>query len=237
MPSTSNLGLPLVEAAQSQKHVTVNEAFVGLDAVCQLVLQSTSETVPPVAPPEGAVYAIPSGAQEPWSNFSGHLATYANGGWVYIEPRLGWRAFLADAQTIAVFDGSNWVSLASDTSASGVRTEFTPLEISHQVYPGASNSTLLTIPANSVVFGITGRVTSEVSGTLSTWRLGVAGATDRYGSGLGTGLNSYALGLTGTPMTYYSDTDVRLTAESGDFSAGEIALVLHLLQLGVPSPV
>ncbi len=237
MPNTSNLGLPLVEAAQSQKHVTVNEAFIGLDAVCQLVLQSRTETVPPVAPPDGAVFAIPSGAQAPWSNFVGQLATDSNGGWVYIQPKIGWRAFLADAQTMAVFDGATWAPEASGAAPSGVRTELTPLEITHQVYPGASNFTSLTIPANSVVFGVTGRVTSEISGSLSAWQLGVTGAEDRYGSGLGTGLNSYAHGLTGTPMAYYSDTDLRLTAQGGDFAGGEITLVLHLLQLGLPAPV
>ncbi|MDJ0992602.1 MAG: DUF2793 domain-containing protein [Dinoroseobacter sp.] len=237
MPNTANLGLPLLEAAQSQKHVTVNEAFAGVDALCQLVLQSLSVSVPPVAPPNGSVYAIPPGAQAPWSNHSGALATYSNGGWLYIQPRLGWRAWLAEIQASVIYDGSEWVPETQSAAPSGALSDLTPLEISHQVLPGATGSTTLTIPENSLVFGITARVTSAITGSLSSWRLGVAGADDRYGSGLGTGLNSYVLGLTGTPMTYYSNTPLQLTAEGGTFNGGEVTLVIHLLRLQLPKPV
>lgn len=37
MATTSRLGLPLLEASQSQKHVTVNEAFTRLDDLWQLL--------------------------------------------------------------------------------------------------------------------------------------------------------------------------------------------------------
>jgi len=33
MDETARIGLPLVQAAQAQKHVTVNEAFARLDAL------------------------------------------------------------------------------------------------------------------------------------------------------------------------------------------------------------
>ena len=40
MVKTANLELPLVQAAQAQKHVTVNEALALLDAAAQLRLAS-----------------------------------------------------------------------------------------------------------------------------------------------------------------------------------------------------
>ncbi|NND41100.1 MAG: DUF2793 domain-containing protein, partial [Silicimonas sp.] len=38
MADTSRLGLPLLDPAQAQKHVTVNEAFLRLDALSQITL-------------------------------------------------------------------------------------------------------------------------------------------------------------------------------------------------------
>jgi hypothetical protein len=64
MTDTANLALPLVQPAQAQKHVTVNEALARIDGLAQLTLQSVSETVPPVSPAEGTAYGVPSGAVE-----------------------------------------------------------------------------------------------------------------------------------------------------------------------------
>jgi hypothetical protein len=237
MPNTFNLELTLLEPSQAQKHVTVNEALVRLDALGQLVLQSVVETTPPVAPPEGAVYGIPAGAQAPWSNFVGQLATFVNGGWVYFLPRPGWRAWLLDADADVVFDGVTWRSVSPRATASGAVSDVTPLEFVHVVSPGVANLTTVPLPANCVVFAVTARVTSEITGSFSTWRLGVESSDDRYGSGLGGGLNSFARGLTGTPLTYYEDTPLQLTAEGGVFAAGEVTFVVHLLRPGLPTTV
>ena len=47
MGETANLGLPLLQPAQAQKHVTVNEALVRLDAALHLSLLSISTATPP----------------------------------------------------------------------------------------------------------------------------------------------------------------------------------------------
>ncbi|WP_425090953.1 DUF2793 domain-containing protein [Tropicimonas sp. S265A] len=237
MSNTFNLGLPLLEASQAQKHVTVNEALVGVDALSQLVLQSVSMVVPPVTPVDGAVYAVPSGAQGAWSGFDGKIAAYSNGGWVYFLPKAGWRAWLIEEDAEVVFDGVSWRSVAFGMSSSGAATNLAPIEFTHSVTPGSTNETAVHIPASSVVLGITGRVISEISGTLASWRLGVAGSDDRYGTGLGSATNSYARGLTGTPLTYYADTPLVLTAEGGEFAAGEVTLVIHVMQLDLPQTV
>ncbi len=46
MSETYQFKLALLEAAQAQKHVTVNEAFARLDALAQLRVQSRSADVP-----------------------------------------------------------------------------------------------------------------------------------------------------------------------------------------------
>ena len=46
MSNTTNLVLPLIEAAQAQKHITHNEALTTLDAVVQLSASARDMTGP-----------------------------------------------------------------------------------------------------------------------------------------------------------------------------------------------
>ena len=62
MSETGQFGLPLIEAAQAQKHVTVNDALWRLDTLAQLRLLSISESVPPVSPADGAALPDRTGA-------------------------------------------------------------------------------------------------------------------------------------------------------------------------------
>ena len=89
MARTANLQLPLVQASQAQKHVTVNEAFGLVDGLAQLTLASLSVASPPVAPVDGTAYAIPAGASGAWTMEAGKVAIASNGGWVYVMPRAG----------------------------------------------------------------------------------------------------------------------------------------------------
>lgn len=50
MSDTRNFAMPLLDAAQAQKHVTVNEAIVRADALAARQVQSRSESVPPATP-------------------------------------------------------------------------------------------------------------------------------------------------------------------------------------------
>ena len=72
---------------------------------------------------------------------------------------------------------------------------------------------------------------------LTGWRIGVAGRTIGTDRGWAYGLNSYLVGLSGSPVTYYAATPLLLTAEGGSFAAGTIRLALHLLQLEPPRAV
>jgi hypothetical protein len=55
---TPNLRLPYIMAAQSQKHVTHNEAIRALDAVVQLAVLDRDLAAPPVSPAEGDRYIV-----------------------------------------------------------------------------------------------------------------------------------------------------------------------------------
>jgi hypothetical protein len=237
MPDTPNLALPLLSPSQAQKHVTVNEALGRLDAAVQLSVVSRTLTLPPVAASEGTAYLVPTGAANAWAGQGGRIAVRQNGGWVFLTPRAGWRAFVAAESLHVLFDGIDWAENAVAVAPGGSALAFAVREFDHAVAAGATSTTAAEIPGNAVVFGVTGRVLSDITGTLSTWRLGVAGSDDRYGTGLGSGEGAWVRGLTGSPLTYYAPTALLLTAEGGNFGGGgTVRLSVHYATIGLPRP-
>lgn len=83
----------------------------------------------------------------------------------------------------------------------------------------------------------TARMVMPITGVgVSSWSLGVSGAIDRYGSGLGLGSNSYAKGMTG-PLVYWAGTPLELTADAGTFDGGTVRLAVHYVELNPPRAV
>jgi hypothetical protein len=236
MTDTANLGLPLVQPAQAQKHVTVNEALARIDGLAQLTLVSVSETVPPVSPAEGTAYGVPAGAVECLGGAGG-----ACGG--CHRRRLGLRSGAhgvaghgARRGQTAVFDGADWRLGAVTLSPGGASLNLRSLEMDVALSPGASVVTSLAFPARAIVFGVTGRVTAAISGTATGWEIGVAGDTARFGTGLGLAQNSW-LGGPGAPVVYWDATPLVVTAIGGDFAAGAIRLVAHFAEIALPASV
>lgn len=237
MGDTKQFGLPLLSGSQAQKHVTVNEALARLDAVAQLRLESRIETVPPTEAEDGAAFAVPTGAVNAWNGHEGSLAVFANGGWVYLAPIAGWRAWVADEGRFLVFDGYKWRAEVVAVSQGGAATKMRVVEFDHVIGAGASSDTIGMISSGEQVIGVTGRIMAGITGTLTSWELGVAGSTNRYGNGLGLAAGSWVRGLSGTPVTYWSDTALQLTAQGGDFGGGVIRLAIHSIQLEPPRSV
>ncbi|MDU8945702.1 DUF2793 domain-containing protein [Ovoidimarina sediminis] len=237
MTETPMLGLPLVQPSQAQKHVTVNEALARIDALGQLVIASRATSTPPSAPEEGTVHAVPAGAVNAWAGQEGQLALFLNGGWAFIAARAGWQGWIADEGTPALFDGSVWVAGTGAASPNGAASTLRVIEADHTVGAGAISDTGALIPAQSLVIGITGRVLTTITGTATSWRLGIGGVSDdRYGSGLGLSAGSWARGLTSSPLAYYSDTALTLTGEGGAFdgAGGIVRLAVHVIELALP---
>lgn len=237
MAETSQFGLPLLAAAQAQKHVTVNEALAVVDAIAQLRLQSTTQSVAPTTPVDGDAYVVAPGSIGDWLGQDGKVAIATNGYWRFLTPKVGWQAFNVETGANVLFDGTNWLdsTLAATQQGSGTIHEIA--ELDHVIGAGSTETTLDIIPSNAVVTGVTGRVISAITGTLTSWELGVAGATNRFGSGLGLALNSYVLGVTGTPTAYYADTPLVLTSTGGDFAGGTVRLAVHMSRLAPPRAV
>jgi hypothetical protein len=231
MARTMQFGLPLVAPAQAQKHVTVNEALARLDAVAQLRVVSSILPTPPSPVLDGACFLVPEGAEGEWAGAAGRIAVGANGGWAILEPRAGWLAWDEGAGVRRLYDGAAWIEDAVAVSRHGAATITQILEFDHEIIAGPTNATSVAIPSQAQVIGVTGRVISPLGGTLSGWRVGVAGSDDRYATGLGTGLNAHLSGLSGSPLTYYAPTPLLLSAEGGSFAEGSVRLAVHLTRI------
>lgn len=238
MSDTPRFGLPLVEGAQAQKHVTVNEALSRLDALASARVVSITENGPPASPGEGDVWAVADGAHSEWLGQEGTLACYLNGGWVFDAVPEGWQVW--DQATGQRFTrlGSHWAATEADgtqaVSPGGALTQAGISEIDHTIGAGPTSTTAQVILDKAIVLGVSARVTDAITGATS-WDLGVAGSPDRYGTGFGTGAGSFAEGVTGTPLAYYGGTPLVLTAQGGDFVGGTVRIAVHYLAISAPT--
>jgi len=111
MSSTPHLALPLLAAAQAQKHVTHNEALSCLDALVHLSVKERNRTAPPATPEEGDRYLVGAGATGAFSGQQARIALFDLGAWRFLVPRPGWRAYVEAEDAIVVFDGEEWHDL------------------------------------------------------------------------------------------------------------------------------
>lgn len=109
MTDTIRLALPLLEAAQAQKHVTHNEALIALDALAHLSVRSRNQAAPPPAPAEGDVYLVAAAPSGAFVGHAGAVAMFHGGGWDFRMPRKGWRAYVEGENALVVFDGESWI--------------------------------------------------------------------------------------------------------------------------------
>lgn len=232
--ATANHDLPLLMPAQAQKHVTVNDALMRLDGMVDLVLQSLQRVTPPATPVDGMCWGVPALAQGAWQGQSGKIAIAANGGWVFVTPRAGGRAFVADQGVNAIHNGTGWIAGAVNLGAHGSGLVAMQQTTEVTLTAGAQVVSDLLIPPGAMVLGVTARVTQAITGTLTTWRLGTAGADDRFGQGLGRALGSWGRGILSQPLTYWDLTPVIMSATGGQFAAGRVRLVAHWLELRIP---
>lgn len=238
--------LPYLQAAQAQKHVTHNEALRRLDGLVNLTVEDRSRSTPPANPIEGAAYLVAAGATGLWAGWSGDIALWADGAWMRLPARIGWRLWVIGEQVILVRLAAGWVTLdlamgllvrgvSTDLAegALGSRTRVGAIEASVTGLSGSSVTTALTIPAGALVIGVSARVTTAITGATG-FALGIAGEPAAFGAGFGIGAGSLAQ-LPITPRAFALATPVRVSAEAGSFTGGALRLACHTLSIGAPA--
>ena len=119
MTDTSNLGLPCIEAAQAQKHVTHNEALRILDSIVQLAVLDRDLNAPPPSPSEGERWIV-TASPAPTGDWTGHgdeVAAWQDGGWQFSTPKVGWIAYVVDEGALVTWNGTAWGDFFSTVTA------------------------------------------------------------------------------------------------------------------------
>lgn len=247
MFETNQFKLPLLQASQAQKHVTVNEAIARLDALAQLRLESLTQTNPPATATDGLCYWVPTGATADWQGVENKIAVFSNGGWVFLGVKDGWRAWVVDLASEMQFAGGTWQNLAAGGSGSsagvqgalGSSVETKLLEFEHDISESGANSTSEEIPANSIVNLVSFRVSEEiVTDGATTWRLGISNSATRYGSGYGLSLNTSGFGGANKTTFFYPNAkSLYLSVTSGSFVSGKIIFSVFYDQYELPNAI
>lgn len=111
MSTTPILALPLLAAAQAQKHVTLNEALFLLDALTQIAVKELGRNSPPDQPMAGDRYIVGTAPTANFTGKAGMLAAFDGAAWTYTTLRAGFIFFVTSENRLYVFDGSTFKSL------------------------------------------------------------------------------------------------------------------------------
>ena len=112
MTNSPNLNLPYLLAAQSQKHVTHNEALRALDCVVQLTVLDRNLAAPPATPAEGDRYIVAASPTGAWAGQTNTIAAFQDAAWLFYPPKEGWITWIADENIAVAFDGAAWTTLS-----------------------------------------------------------------------------------------------------------------------------
>lgn len=237
MTDTPNLGIALLEAAQAQKHVTVNEAFQRLDALAQLTVIDRDLTAPPGSPVDGDTYIVGPSATGTWAGQDGKLAVLFSGAWVFFTPKTGWKAFIVDESIDSYWNGTIWttVTVSSTPQVDSPNGATMVLGIAEEelTMTGADVTSTVVFPNRSIIQAVSVYVTSDITGATS-YDCGLASEVSKFGGTLGIANGSNNVGVIG-PTAVYSDTSIVLTANGSNFTGGTVRVALQYIQMTAPT--
>lgn len=233
MTDTPRLGLPAIEAAQAQKHITHNEALALLDTLVQLAVESRSLTSPPGLPAEGDCYIPAPGATGAWSGWDLQLAAFSGGAWTRIVPKSGMKAWIKSERLTVTYEDGIWrdgITLTAHGGRVTIRAKEEELTLAGAFVETADAAF---IPDRAIVLGVSSRTTQAIAGATS-YGVGISGDTTKFGNLLGAALGSTNVGVIG-PTAFYADTKVRITANGPNFTAGKVRLACYFLEMSAPA--
>jgi hypothetical protein len=108
MATTSHLGIALVEQAQAQKEITINQAFSRIDALLNTGAKSRAIATPPALPANGDLYIVASSPTGDWVGQAEKI-TYFDEIWRFITPIEGMTLWVNDEDLLYSYNGSAWV--------------------------------------------------------------------------------------------------------------------------------
>ena len=232
MGTTIN-NLPLMDSAQTQKYLTFNTAISYLDALTNVTVFNRALTAPPASPSEGDRYIVKGTATGSWTGQENKIAIFIGTNWVFFTPSEGWRAYDQATNEEIIFTGSVWLSKVEGSSGSNGSSHIFHTTEELVVLSGASVSSSFSFPNQCLIYGVSLRVISAVTGA-SSFDCGDGSDVDRFGASLEISLGSVNQGVIG-PSGNYSSTNIVLTANGSNFTGGSVRIAAHYSVLSPPS--
>ncbi len=84
-----------------------------LDAVVHLSVKSRNRVEAPETPASGDRYLVAAAPAGAWTGKGGAIASFIDGGWLFVMPAIGWQAYVEDEALLLVFDGILWNGVLS----------------------------------------------------------------------------------------------------------------------------
>jgi hypothetical protein len=199
MTTTNHLGVTLLEQAQAQKEVTVNEALSRIDAILNTGAVTQSVSTPPGSPVAGAVYIIGSSPTGAWAGKAKQI-TYFDQIWRFIVPNEGMSLWVNDEDLLYSYDGTNWVV----PSGSGTGT-VTSVSVTTANGISGSVATATTTPAITLTLGAITPSSVAATGTVSGSNLSGTNTGDQTitltGNVTGSGTGSFTTTIANGAVT------------------------------------
>lgn len=237
MTITPNLNITLMEAAQGQKHITANEAFLRIDALAQLSVIDRNLSTPPGSPADGDTYIVGGSATGAWAGQEERLAVAFLGSWIFYIPNIGWKAYIIDESLDAFWNGSSWaavvVSATPQVDSPNGASMLLGIAEEELTLSGPSVTSTVFIPTRSIIQGVSTYTSDTITGA-SSYDCGYAASGSEFGGGLGIPIGANNVGVIG-PTAVYSDTTITLTANGSDFTGGKVRVALQYIQLTPPT--
>ncbi len=217
--TTPRSALPLLAAAQAQKHVTHNEALLQLDALVFARFLDRDLTAPPASPADGDTYLVHAAATGDWSGQDGAIAYAVDSAWRFYAPFAGLAAFVVDEARLIIFNGTAWVDYASVLNLSNI-----PL-VGVNTTADATNK--LAVKSSAVLFdnvgnGLQAKINKHASGDTASL-LYQTNYSGRAEIGL-TGDDDFHFKVSPDGAAWFDGFDINRADGSVDFLASEATL-------------
>jgi hypothetical protein len=119
------------------------------------------------------------------------------------------------------------------TGANGQSTQLGQSTVLLTGLTGATRTATALIPANALVIGVTARVTTAITGATS-FDVGDGTTANLFGDDVAVALDTTS-NNTIAPTRYATATNVVLTANGANFTAGAVRLTVHFITLVAPT--
>ena len=119
--TSPRFGLPMLFAGQSQKEITVNEALLSADLLLHPAIEGSATTAP-TSPMAGQCWIVGSGATGSFAGQADKIAAWCEGGWRFITPREGLRAYDISSSAHRIYAGGAWHLVTAPAAPSGGST-------------------------------------------------------------------------------------------------------------------